>query len=315
MHRIAITGSSGYVGRRLVEAIRRHLPQAKILGIDRVRPRDRVPDRFEPVDICDPRLGEVLSGFAPDTVVHLAFILNPSHREREMRRINVEGTRNALHAADTAGASRILFASSVVALGAAPDNPVPMRDIQERVPGHAFRYAADKSEAEAAAASLAEERPGLAVSWVRPAIILGPGTDNYLSRLLLRFPVVFLLDGCNTPMQFVHVDDVVNAMVHILLGDGRGPFNVAPGDSISLLEIALETGRRAVSVPMWAARSAVQLTWALRLPVFEAPAAMLDYLRHPCVMAPERLEKELGFAFGHTSRDALRSVLGAGGAR
>lgn len=315
MQRVAITGSSGYVGQRLIALLRRDRPDAEILGLDIAPPGAVAPHRFERVEICEPRLADVLAGFAPDTVVHLAFILNPIHREAEMRRVNVEGTRNVLRAVAAVRPERFLFVSSAVALGAMPGNPVPMQDDHPRAAGVAFQYAADKSEAEQLVADFAQDQPRVAVSWVRPAIILGPGIDNYLSRLLLRFPVVFLLDGRNTPMQFVHVDDVVAAMLRVLERNGRGAFNVAPGNWISPLEIALETRRRVARLPSWLAAGLLRLCWACRVPLFGGPAAMLDYLRFPWVVAPERLTTELGFAFQYGSREALRSTLDTGKTR
>jgi len=309
VQRIAITGSSGYVGQRLINDLRRIQPEATILGLDRAWPQRCQPDRFEPIEICESRLEDVLADFAPDTVVHLAFILNPIHKESEMHRVNVEGTSNVLRAVAAVRPERFLFASSAVVFGAAPDNPMPIQDRHPRGSELAFRYAADKSEAEELVDNFAGEHSEVAVSWVRPAIVLGPGVNNYMSRLLLLQAVVFLLDGRNVPMQFVHIDDVVSAILHVLKWNGHGPFNLAPDDRMSLLEIALETKRNVARIPMWLARGMFWLCWTLRLPVFGAPPAMLDYLRHPWVVASGRLTGELGFEFRYASREALRSVL------
>ena len=43
MKRIAITGSSGYYGRKLIECIRRQAPQVRILGCDVSSFSRRVP--------------------------------------------------------------------------------------------------------------------------------------------------------------------------------------------------------------------------------------------------------------------------------
>jgi hypothetical protein len=49
--------------------------------------------------------------------------------------------------------------------------------------------------------------------------------------------------------------------------------------------------------------------WGLRLPGFEFPPGLLYFLRHPWVVAPRRLERELGFRFQYSSRDTLRELL------
>ena len=46
MQRIAITGSSGYYGSKLVEHIRRESPETQILGIDCLPPRNAAPHEF-----------------------------------------------------------------------------------------------------------------------------------------------------------------------------------------------------------------------------------------------------------------------------
>ena len=86
MQRIAITGSSGYYAGRLIAHIRAHAPYVRILGCDVADPRRvAAPDEFVRVDVRDPQLREALRNFAPDTIVHLAFIVNPTHDDREMR--------------------------------------------------------------------------------------------------------------------------------------------------------------------------------------------------------------------------------------
>ena len=79
--RILITGSSGFYGRSLVNAIRAAWPAAQILGLDVVAPRSDAPDRFETCDITSSKLSERLQQFDPDTILHLAFVVNPMRVE------------------------------------------------------------------------------------------------------------------------------------------------------------------------------------------------------------------------------------------
>ena len=64
MQRIAITGSSGYYGRKLVEHIRRESPETLLLGIDVIPPRDVAPHEFFQADVRRPDVRAALTLFS-----------------------------------------------------------------------------------------------------------------------------------------------------------------------------------------------------------------------------------------------------------
>src|SRR5262245_43131473 len=194
MQRIAVTGSSGYYGSHLIRYVRSVAPEVEILGLDVAPPRAPADFQFASVDVRSPELRQILAQFRPDTIVHLAFILNPIHDEARMHDINVNGSRNVFEAVHEIGPQRFLFASSATAFGALPDNPLPIDDRWPVRGGQGFQYAHDKSWLEQWIAEFADRHPAMAVSWVRPAIIYGPGVNNYLSQMLLKHPMVVLPD-------------------------------------------------------------------------------------------------------------------------
>lgn len=315
MKRIAITGSSGYYGSKLIQQLRTEHPEAVILGCDVIPPRAGAPDEFEALDVRNPELIARLRAFQPDTIIHLAFIVNPIHNDRLMHDVNINGTRNVLEAVREIQPERFLIASSATAYGAWPDNPVPMpEDWQMRVRPN-YRYAIDKREVERMLAEFAAAHPQIAVSWVRPAVIYGPGVDNYLSKFMLGLPIMVLPDGRDLPMQFVHEDDVARATCHILRHNARGPFNVGPPDWVTMTQIARERGKITIKVPFWMIVPVTITWWGLRLPVFEFPPGLLWFLRYPWVVAPQRLQQELGFEFRYSSLDTLRELLKADAAK
>jgi len=310
VNRIAITGSSGYLGRKFTEHLRRYHGHAEILGIDIHAPSGAgsSPDRFVPLDILSGELAGILQHFRPDTVVHAAFVLTPIRDRRQMRRINVEGCRNLLEAAAGAGVERLMLVSSATAYGASADNPVPIDEMQP-LRSSAFQYAADKVEMETLADQFSAQHPDIAVSRIRPAIIAGAGMDNYLYRFIFKPIVVVLPDGYDMPVQFVHEDDVVSAMLAILTAGARGPFNIGPPDWCLASTIAAETRRRTVRLPFGPIKTLYRLAWAAHLPIHDAPAEFLDFARYPWVVAPNRLERELGFQFRHSSHATLLETI------
>ena len=310
MKRLALTGSSGYLGRKFVEYLRQRRGEVEILGLD-IRPpapAEAAPHRFVEVDILSSGLGDALRDFQPDTVVHAAFVLAPIRDQQKMRRINVEGCSALLAAAASCGAGRVMLVSSATAYGAWPDNPVPIEESWRLRPAK-FQYAADKVAIEGLAEEFARRHPAIAVSRVRPAIIGGAGMDNYLYRFIFGLSTLVLIDGYDTPLQFVHEEDVAAAMLAILTANARGAFNIGPPDWSPISEIAADTHRPTVRLPFWLVRMMQGFGWAVRLPGYESPAEFLDFARYPWAVAPRRLQQELGYEFRYTSRETLREII------
>lgn len=309
MQRIAITGSSGYFGQKLVAALKADLPNVEILGLDVNEAKTVKPDRFVKQDIRDANLVDQLKAFAPDTVIHLAFIVNPMHDEALMHSINIDGTKNLLDAVLAVKPKQLLVASSVTAYGAHFDNPVPMDESWPVRPRKEFLYAADKTEMDEMVRRFSEAHPDIATAWVRPAIIYGPGVENYLSRMVVGAPVQMLIDGYDMPMQFVHEDDVVGGTMAILKAGAKGPFNLTPTDWLTLSEVGKELGKKTQKMPFAIAYALSWVMWNLKVKTAEAPPGILYFFKYPWVATPKRLTQELGYTFKYNTRETLQEMI------
>ena len=69
-------------------------------------------------DVARDDLGEPFRG--ADAVIHLAWLIQPSRDDAELRAVNVDGTRRVFEAAARAGAQTLVHASSVGAYSAGP---------------------------------------------------------------------------------------------------------------------------------------------------------------------------------------------------
>ena len=307
--RIAITGSTGVYGRSMIAAVRRRLPEARILGID-LRPADGDrPDDFHQGDIADPRLVEAVGRFEPDTIVHLAYAVQPGRDAAALRATNVDGTCAVLDVAATVRPRRLLVASSATVYGAWPDNPPACDETTPIRPLPGYYYSAHKGIVERMVREFAEASPQTAVSWTRPAIVVGRGVQNFLADYFLGVPFLCLPDGRDTPLQFVHRDDLARATLAILLASARGPFNVAPDDAMTHREIARALGVPAIPMPYAVMAGIGRLWWTLRLPWLVTPPGLVGYVRHPWVMTAARLRDELGFAFDYSSAAAFAELV------
>jgi UDP-glucose 4-epimerase len=312
--RYLITGGSGYIGTRLVELLARREDTEKIVIADVVPPKGgyRPRTEFERVDVRDRgAVHSALQRANPDVLVHLAFILNPSHDEGFMYEVDVNGTHNVLEAAAEAGIGQVLVTTSAVAYGAFPDNPDPITE-DHPVRGVArFSYARDKTESDRIVQLWALQHPDVITTIVRPCIVFGPNVDNYLVRLWTKQPFAVDAGNLDGAIQFVHEDDVVDAISRLLLGRHAGQFNLSPEGLMTLRECAevLDTPIR--KMPEWLYRRIARVLWHLR--ASEAPPGQIDFAMYPWIVSNEKLKKTLDWKPKHTSRETFDITMRAQG--
>lgn len=312
--KVWITGSSGYIGTQLLTEIERDRTIRAVVGQD-VKPPARPFKKLvhHTLDVNAPELRDVILRERPEALVHLAFILNPIHDRALMRRVNVEGTRRIFEIAEAAGVKRVVMASSATAYGAFPDNPSSLtEEMPVRGRANAFQYAAEKAEIDELARDFARAHPKVSVNVLRPCIVIGPNISNFIARLLLMEPPV-VVRGYDPPMQYVHETDAARAFWAVLKRGKGGAYNVAGPGTIRVQEAAAMTGRAPLEVPYWIASAVNGLLWAVHAKKAEAPAAVLDFMRYPWVVANGRLERDTKFRYRYTTREAFVEFLKARG--
>ena len=153
--------------------------------------------------------------------------------------------RPSSRAAAAAGVARVVIITSASVYGAQADNPVPL---DEAAP---LRAVPDGSgpgrllEIEALIARSRAAYPGLAVTVLRPATLVGSGEPSLVSRHF-EAPRLLVVRGSTPRWQFVHVDDLAAAVALAVSGQvtgdvtlgcdglavagaGRGALRPAPG--------------------------------------------------------------------------------------
>jgi nucleoside-diphosphate-sugar epimerase len=223
--RVGVTGAGGFIGLRLCRRLARE--GFDVSGIDRDESRARAIEAtgasFSGADTTEPdAVAEALSDCP--LVVHTAAIVSEWGAWRDFVRVNVEGTRNVLDAAERAGAERVVHVSSVAVWGCDF-----RREIGEDEPPHPYGnpYVDTKGASEMIA-----RRRGAVV--VRPGDVYGPGSAQWSVRMLegVRRGLVRLPPGgLITP---VYVDDLVDALFRALTtGAARGPYTAWDGNGVS----------------------------------------------------------------------------------
>jgi dihydroflavonol-4-reductase len=219
-----VTGATGYLGVDLVKALRaqgrevRALARsdagaARLAGTGAEVVRGEVTDRDS--------LPPAFTGVAH--VFHMAGVVGHRARDEErLRAVNVDGARNVLAVCRAAGVERVVFTSSVAAMGpaASPGHPRDegawMLDGDDGRPD--FRYARTKAAGEQVALEAANA--GLDVVVVNPGFVIGPGDVHRVSSWAveeyLRGRLRFTVDG---GLSYVDGRDVVAGH---LLAEERG---------------------------------------------------------------------------------------------
>jgi UDP-glucose 4-epimerase len=311
--RYVITGGSGYIGSRLVDLLERRDDTEKIVICDVAAPKGYRPHtEYERLDVRDRQaVHSVLERVRPDVLVHLAFILNPSHDEEFAYNVDVNGTHNVLEAADKVGTRQVLVTTSGVAYGAFPDNPVPLTE-DDPVRGVAgFTYARDKTESDRLCQLWAATHPERVMTIVRPCIVFGPNVDNYLVRLWTKQPFAVDVGTIDRQIQFVHEDDVVEGITGLLLGRHAGAFNVAGDGLMTNGECAELIGTPVRKMPLRVYRGLARVMWKLRQS--EVPPGGIEFALHSWLLSNEKLKRTTGWSPKYTSRETFEITMRAHG--
>jgi nucleoside-diphosphate-sugar epimerase len=313
--KVVVVGATGNVGTALLRALAAEDRVTSILGLARRLPSAQfAKTTFAAADIAESELEPHFEGAG--CVVHLAWLIQPSHDRVRTWRTNVLGSRRVFAATAAAGVPALVHASSVGAYSPGPKD----RLVDESWPTDGIAtsfYSRDKADAERALDELEQKHPELRVVRLRPSLVFQRTMGTEAKRLFTgrlvphrllppgRIPLVPDLPGLR--FQVTHADDVADAYRRAIVDGARGAYNVAADPVLDPDALAGLLGARKVRVPAGAARALLAATWRLRLQ--PTPEGWLDMgLRTPLLDAG-RARRELGWEPTHTAGEALLELL------
>ena len=301
--RILVTGAVGSVGAKLVEQLAQSDDVDGIVALDCLPVSASHPKVvvFQQ-DIREP-IADILREQGVDAVVHLAFLLQPGHNRKAAHRVNVGGTAQVLHDCRVVGVQRFVYLSSTTVYGARPGTEQPYTEESPVRPVRGFQYAEDKVATELMLKAFTADNPGACVTVLRGCPVMVPRCENFITQVFSRMALVRIA-GADPQMQFIHLDDLLEALELCLLEPVSGVFNVTGEGTIARSEIARIAGRHPVALPAPLLAFITQVTWMLRLQS-DSPACGLAMARWPWVASNEKLARETGFRPQYTSREAL----------
>ena len=314
--RVVVVGATGNVGTSVVQALAEDPSVASILGVARRPPQWSAPRTdWAQADIERDDLGGLFHG--ADVVIHLAWLLQPTHSPLITWRTNVGGSVRVFQAVADAGVPALVYASSVGAYSPGPkDKPVDEQWPTDGWP--TASYTREKAYLERSLDAFERAHPDIRVARLRPGFIfkresasqqrrlgIGPLLPHWLVRPGL---VPFVPDLPGLRFQVMHTDDAAQAYRLAALSEARGAFNIGAEPVVDAALLAECLGARAVRIPAWPVRTALWLAWHLHL-VPASPYLFDIFLRLP-IMDTTRARTELGWSPRYSSREAIEEVLG-----
>jgi dihydroflavonol-4-reductase len=309
MMKTFVTGATGFVGSAVVRELLRDGQEVKVLvregsdtrnleGLDVERVQGDVTDYSSIVRAME----------GSGSVYHVAGMVEfwvPKRDRGKLHQVNVEGTKNVLAAADKLGVGRVVYTSTIAAIGSyGKDNPTNEE--------HAFNlwrmstdYEWSKYNAEFEAWRFAAR--GLPVVIVLPSAPLGPrdikpnpGGKLILDFLARRLPG-YLAGGAN----FVDVDDVAHGHLLAFQRGRVGQRYILGGENLTTLDLFRALERiSGVSAPRFrfpyvGALGVAHLLRFISDHVTESPPLItppvVQFSSKHYYMNTSRAERELGF--------------------
>ena len=283
-----VTGANGFLGSAVVRALLADAVAVRALarpGSDR-RNLAGLSVTVVDGDVTDPEsLRRAVDGC--QTVFHVAadyrlWVADP----QPMYRANVDGSVNVLEAAAAAGATRMVYTSSVAVLGINADRTPADENTPVRVEDMVGHYKRSKFLAEQAVRKRAAELK-LPVVTVNPSTPIGPRDikPTPTGRILLDAAAGRMPAFVDTGLNLVHVDDVAAGHLAAAKLGVPGERYVLGGDDFTLQQIlelvAQHVGRRAstIRLPHWSVYPVAIAAEAVATLTKREPRVTLDGLR------------------------------------
>jgi dihydroflavonol-4-reductase len=315
-----VTGATGFVGSAVARALAARGHDVRVLVRPRSDRRNLEGPKTELVegDLTDPAsLARAVAGCG--ALFHVAadyriWVPDPD----AMLRANVEGTRALMLASLEAGVRRVVYCSSVAALGLTKDGSPADESTPVSEDSVIGIYKKSKYRAEQAVLSLVRER-GLDAVIVNPSTPIGPRDvkPTPTGRMIADAAAGRMPAFVDTGLNVVHVDDVAEGHVLAFERGRTGERYILGGENLTLADllalVAAETGRRPprIRLPHGAVWPLALICEGLARTIGVDPIVTRDHLRmarKKMFFSPAKAIAELGYR-PRPPREAVRDAV------
>jgi UDP-glucose 4-epimerase len=244
---ILITGSEGFIGSALLEEINALFPNVEISTID-LLPKSKskvlsLNNHFE-IDLCNStQVFKAFSILKPRTVIHLAAqtdvrssLTNPEADYRS----NVIATQNVIDSCKEFGVRQLIYANSGGAIFGDLQDLIPANENSKFAP--LSPYGVHKLEAMRRVVLMKTENPLCNFLVLNLANVYGftkppKGVIPTFIDKGLRNEKIEVYGSGDSVRDYVHVDDVISAILRSLEFNQSDIFNIATGEGTSIKEL------------------------------------------------------------------------------
>lgn len=311
-----VTGATGLVGSHIVERLLELGWTVRALARMPSSARAVLPDGVDVIagDVLD-EASFIRAAIGCHTVFHAAANIIVRGGWEAYRITNVEGTRNAIGAAERATA-RLMHVSSVAVYGPSArydaarhgektDESTALAPLRERA-----YYARSKRESEQLVLD-AHRQGRVWATAIRPDVVYGRRDRQFVPRMaqLVRRGAIPLLNGGRSTMAVVHAANVAQGAVLAATTDAAGgnAYNLANDFDVSVRQFFELAGQGLGTRPLWipmpasvaravvrGARSVLRLVTGGRVSMVST--SMIDFIAEDNPFSSDRAKRELGWA-------------------
>ncbi|MFZ5572557.1 MAG: NAD-dependent epimerase/dehydratase family protein [Thermodesulfobacteriota bacterium] len=305
--RVAITGVNSYVAGAVLPLLEADPRVEAVVGIDVTPWKGGFPKVvFHREDIRSDRIAPLLAG--ADALFHFAFVVADHPDKHLARDINVNGSRNVFEACLHGRVRKVVYASSMTVYGSHPDNPLGLKETAPLLENRDSRYNREKIQVENQAVRFFSHHPEIVFTVLRIGLICGPRINNLFSALWAR-KVMALPMGHRAHTQFIHEEDLGDALMRTLHADLPGIYNIGADDAIATRRIFRDAGVRVIPVPALLLKWLLQFLHQCRLE--KMGRGWVSLAEHTIFMNCAGFKEAAGWRPKYTSQETLRAHLEA----
>jgi UDP-glucose 4-epimerase len=293
--KIMVTGAAGALAKKVIDTLKKDY---KIIAVDfRTKVDLGIPVESYKIDFNKRIFEDIFREHEFEGIIHLGRIGAHELNRHTRYNANVIGTRKLFDLAKKYNVKKTLVLSTYFVYGASPYNPSLL---DEKTPLKASELTmdlVDSVELENLSNIYLYKYPELNITILRPCNIAGPGVRNTFSQLFSdrRAPVVW---GFSPLMQFIHIDDMRDAIVTSFEQNKPGVYNVAPADYIAYQDAVKEAGCSAIQIPSIPPALTERISRFLNWRTF--PPYLINYYKYPVILDGSLFDKTFNFKPKHT---------------
>jgi len=299
---VAITGAARGLGHALAVKLAASERVRRVIAIDDHR-GEATGVTWRVVNVRDPALAGRLAEV--DVLVHTDLDLTPESDRSARRAFNVRGVQTVLTSAAAGRVGRVILVTSAMVYGASPDNPVPLPETAPLATDLDGSVVGDLLEIEDLARRAPRTNPGTLITVARPAALVGPGVDTFVTRHF-EAPRLLTIKSSTPSWQFCHTDDLVSALELAVAGEITGSFAVGCDGWLEQDQVEELSGLHRVELPAGLTFGTAQRLH--RVGITPAPATDLRYVVYPWVVDCAAL-RAAGWRPAYDNEAALRVLL------